>query len=317
MRWSPTEMNQDIMRMSYGQELEDYEQTDSDLEDTPRKIYRIESDVDPSRFIAMTSGKFTGFVGNCQIEMLVDTGSELNLISADVQQDLNIRLDTTMFKDFKLRGINRTPVPLKGLYREVPIKISGVRFDHHFFVTQDSQIGHRWMVLGQPFLASHAVVIEYTADEGMIAYAWVNGDKRNASVKVRLANINDERNLQTSAIQVYASNSAEYDLNKEELGPRIFNAGIIDGDNSSIMCSKLAKDNKLPAVPTIGNSLYESLGLFPSKAHRCLPTIDLLSHSHVQGEETPHMILLQQLWDSTGISMQTDLFDHLYCMMMT
>jgi hypothetical protein len=67
-----------------------------------------------------------------------------------------------MYRNFQLKGINGSLIELKGLCREVPIKIGGARFDYHFFVTEERVIGHRRMVLGQPFLSHHAVVIEYT-----------------------------------------------------------------------------------------------------------------------------------------------------------
>jgi len=81
---------------------------------------------------------------------MIDTGSELNLMSQDfyVKTNLAVNLDGTRWS---LKGINGRPVPLGGCIRNTEIKISGRRFDHHIFISREGT-GKQEIILGQPWL---------------------------------------------------------------------------------------------------------------------------------------------------------------------
>jgi Aspartyl protease len=145
---------------------------------------------------AMDTGKIvaktTGQNGTEDIILMIDTGSELNLISQDVQGKLNIPIDLDR-QNWSLQGINSGPEPPVGCYQNVPIKIGGIRFDHHFFVKKGSFEGHN-MLLGQPWLVGVGATIKYGGTEGnhgMDIQVYEKGNLSRSSVSLH-ALMNEE-----------------------------------------------------------------------------------------------------------------------------
>ena len=57
--------------------------------------------------------------------------------------------------NWTLCRVSGHPIHLVGVCRNVPVDISGMGFNHHFFITQD-KIGEKGMIGGQPWLFNHA-----------------------------------------------------------------------------------------------------------------------------------------------------------------
>jgi hypothetical protein len=79
----------------------------------------------------MTTGQFTSTIVGQDITFMVDSGSELNLMSEDLHSQMGIPIDLDSAR-WLLKGINGGAIPLVGCCREVPVLIGGHWFDHHF-----------------------------------------------------------------------------------------------------------------------------------------------------------------------------------------
>ncbi len=84
--------------------------------------------------------------------MLVDSGSELNIMTMYQVQELALPIDDSG-NSWTLKGISSHMMGLEGICWNVPIKISRIEFSHNFFMTRSS-LGNKDMVLGQPWLFS-------------------------------------------------------------------------------------------------------------------------------------------------------------------
>jgi hypothetical protein len=62
---------------------------------------------------------------------------------------------------------------------------SGVPLPHNFFITSDN-IGQKDIILGQPWLFSYSVRIDYAHSKGMNLQVWKDGDHEGQSVHVTL-----------------------------------------------------------------------------------------------------------------------------------
>ena len=93
----------------------------------------------------MVTGHFPGMFGGLNVYFMVDTGSELNLVSRDCynRTSLPIDLDGTRWS---LKGIHGCPVPLGGCVRDVSLTVGGHNFDHHFFISEGG-VGDRKSVV--------------------------------------------------------------------------------------------------------------------------------------------------------------------------
>jgi Aspartyl protease len=144
----------------------------------------------PNPLFAMDTGKIvakaTGQNGTKDVILMIDTGSELNLISQDIQEKLNIPIDLDG-QNWSLQGINSGPEPLVGCCQNVPIEIGGIRFNHHFFVKKGSFEGHN-MLLGQPWLVGVGANIKYggtsEGNHGMDIQVYEKGNPSGSSVSL-------------------------------------------------------------------------------------------------------------------------------------
>ena len=133
---------------------------------------------------------------------MVDTGSELNLMSQEFygRTSLAIDLDGTCWS---LKGINSRLVPLDSCVRDAEIKISGRRrFDHHVFVSREGT-GKQEIILGQPWLQWYLASIQYTHQGLMNMRVWQEGDgdkhgcHQGPSILIPLCTPNTPRNTST------------------------------------------------------------------------------------------------------------------------
>ncbi|KAF9516226.1 hypothetical protein BS47DRAFT_1390861 [Hydnum rufescens UP504] len=125
--------------------------------------------------------------------MLIDSGSELNMMVLSTQAKLELPMDPSG-KDWILRGVSGHQVNLVGLCHDVPIQVGGVPLPHNFFITSDN-IGQKDIILGQPWLFSYSARIEYAHGEGMNLQVWKDGDREGRSVCVTLPIMSAPRNV--------------------------------------------------------------------------------------------------------------------------
>src|ERR1700759_4076915 len=125
---------------------------------------------------------------------MVDTGSELNLVSDAFFKKTSLPLEVDGVC-WSLKGVNGGAVPLVGLIRNVPIDIGGHRFDHHFFMNSDGVGGSQQdVILGQPWLQWYSANLGYSRKGSIILKLWKGGDAD--------ANYDGRRRPPTVAIQL-------------------------------------------------------------------------------------------------------------------
>jgi hypothetical protein len=133
---------------------------------------------------------------------MIDTGSELNLMSLEFYEKTSLAIDLDGTR-WSLKGINGRPVPLGGCVRDAEIKISGRRFDHHVFVSREGT-GKQEIILGQPWLQWYSACIQYTCQGSMSMRIWQDGDgdktdclSRGPSIVIPLCTPGAPRNTST------------------------------------------------------------------------------------------------------------------------
>ena len=129
----------------------------------------------------MVTGRFWGKFAGLDVVFMIDTGSELNLMSQEFYDRTNLAIDLDGMR-WSLKGINGWPVPLGGCVRNAEIKISARRFNHHIFVSREGT-GKQEIILGQPWLQWYSASIQYTRQGAMNMRIWQNGDSDKDSSK--------------------------------------------------------------------------------------------------------------------------------------
>ncbi|KAF8344295.1 uncharacterized protein EI90DRAFT_3115050 [Cantharellus anzutake] len=150
--------------------------------------------------------------------MLIDTGSELNIMTSEQAYALELPVDPTGAM-WTLRGVSGHQVALEGLCRDVPVTIGGIEVTHNFFLTRDTLHG-KDMILGQPWLFGHSTKIEYMHDVGMVIQVWNEGNRDSgASVRIKLPIMNAPRNVYPVQARRYARAAATtYDISTVRSG---------------------------------------------------------------------------------------------------
>ncbi len=119
----------------------------------------------PHEYRAMVTARLNGKIGEYEYMMLVDSGSELNIMTLSQAQDLALPIDDSG-SSWTLKGISGHTMGLEGICWNVPVKIGGIEFPHNFFITR-SDLGNKDMVLGQPWLFSYSTRIDYIHGMGV------------------------------------------------------------------------------------------------------------------------------------------------------
>src|SRR5260370_24436333 len=99
----------------------------------------------PHEYRAMVTVRLNGKIGDIDYMMLIDSGSELNIMMLQQAQDLALPIDDSG-NSWTLKGISGHTMGLEGICWNVPVKIGGIEFSHNFFITHSD--------LGTWFLAS-------------------------------------------------------------------------------------------------------------------------------------------------------------------
>jgi Aspartyl protease len=122
---------------------------------------------------AMAAGRFEGSMASKNVMFMVDTGSELNIMSAEFYRWTALPLDNNGAQ-WSLKGINGLLVPLLGCVHNLPVSIGGHAFNHHFFVSSEGTGKHE-IILGQPWMLWYAADISYSRSKGVQLHLWANG----------------------------------------------------------------------------------------------------------------------------------------------
>jgi hypothetical protein len=88
----------------------------------------------PPSFLAMVTAKVQGVIYKRPCTMLIDMGSELNIMTSEQADALELPIDPAG-ATWTLRGVSSHQVALEGLCRDVPITIGGIKVPHNFFIT--------------------------------------------------------------------------------------------------------------------------------------------------------------------------------------
>ncbi|KAJ7936227.1 hypothetical protein B0H13DRAFT_2303939 [Mycena leptocephala] len=146
-----------------------------------------------SRYLAFATGMVTVSIMDHDVRCLVDTGSELNLISNEIVQTIGLPNDIEGTR-WPLTGVNGGSDRLVGLCRDVPMKVGGHNFDHHLFISRHSP-GKQEIILGQPWIQWFSGRIDLDRSGSMDLVLWKDGDRSHApTISVRLLRPGNERN---------------------------------------------------------------------------------------------------------------------------
>ena len=164
----------------------------------------------PHEYRAMVTAHLNGRIGKQDYMMLVDSGSELNIMTLHQVQELALPIDDSG-NSWMLKGISGHTMGLEGICWNVPVKIGGIKFSHNFFMTRTS-LGNKDMVLGQLWLFSHSMRIDYVHEMGITLQLWENRDRKGRSILINLPLIKAPRNVMPIWLRCNCeSNSAQYD----------------------------------------------------------------------------------------------------------
>src|ERR1700677_3432614 len=122
----------------------------------------------------MSVPRLTGQIGNRGYWMLVDSGSQSNVMTLQQAQDLALSIDISG-NPWVLKGISGHLITLEGICWNVPIKIGGVLFPHNFFISR-TVLGGKDIILGQPWLLSQ-MRVDYIYNVGVVLQLWKNGNR--------------------------------------------------------------------------------------------------------------------------------------------
>ncbi|THV01745.1 hypothetical protein K435DRAFT_853437 [Dendrothele bispora CBS 962.96] len=205
---------------NYGVEEEEYEPVYpsnvgvGNFEELPSFLVKYSNAVttNPEKFYAMVTGKMEVTINGVSLTAMIDSGSELNLISRDVPDRVGLPIDFEGMK-WMLRGVNGGPERLRGVVTDVPMMIGKHKFPHHHFVS-NTQLESQDIILGQPFITWYVARMDYTRLGKAKIYLWKDGDK---SVPPTLSIvITDPANKRNTTVIDRTANHSRYDLDDED-----------------------------------------------------------------------------------------------------
>src|SRR5258708_37489967 len=88
----------------------------------------------PHEYCAMVMACLSSRIGDQDYMMLVDSGSELNIMTLHQAQELALPIYDSR-NSWMLKGISGHTMGLEGICWNVPVQIGGIEFSHNFFVT--------------------------------------------------------------------------------------------------------------------------------------------------------------------------------------
>ena len=87
----------------------------------------------PHEYCVMVMACLNSRIGEQDYMMLVNSGSELNIMTLHQAQELALPIDDSG-SAWTLKGISGHTMGLEGICWNVPVKIGGIEFSHNFFV---------------------------------------------------------------------------------------------------------------------------------------------------------------------------------------
>src|SRR5258706_15506003 len=149
-------------------------------------------------------------IGEHEYKMLIDSGSELNIMTLNQAQELALPIDDSE-NSWTLKGISGHMMGLEGICWNVPVMIGRIEFSHNFFMTR-SNLGNKDMDLGQLWLFSHSMRIDYIHEMGVTLQLWENGDRKGRSILINLPLVKVRHNVMPIQLRHNCeSNTAQYD----------------------------------------------------------------------------------------------------------
>src|SRR5260370_41178440 len=85
----------------------------------------------PHEYWAMVTAQLKGRIGDFSYLMLIDSGSELNVMTLEQVQELALPIDDSG-NSWMLKGISGHMMGLEGICWNVPVQIGGIEFSHVF-----------------------------------------------------------------------------------------------------------------------------------------------------------------------------------------
>lgn len=161
-----------------------------------------------SRLFAMASGLVEVVFGSRRATFLVDTGSELNLVSRRLWDASQLEVDKDGAR-WSLKGLGGENVPLIGCCRDAPLQMGGKNFDHHFFVCENDKSRYDG-ILGQPWFEWYAADIQYSRAGPVVLRAFTTGDKEGASASVPIVKPDHPRNSDRLVLTSQASTTMSF-----------------------------------------------------------------------------------------------------------
>ena len=257
-------------------------------------------------YLAMVTVKISITInGSKPIEMLLDSRSELNIITQELQEGLGLPMDPSG-ANWTLCGVSGHPVHLVRVCRNVPVDVGGMGPNHHFFVTQD-KIGEKGMIGGQPWLFNHAARIDYIIGKGLQLQVWKDSDRENPSVRVSILIIQSQRNVYKATAQhprevsvsVISLETNELDINQFVLRSYESREAMWEPAKPSLIASQ----GRAPQIPCLGNSLIEAFNTPESDIDKFGPlalNIDYINKYATLNK--PIFEALRQTWITTNVS---------------
>jgi hypothetical protein len=170
----------------------------------------------------MSTGSFEGNMAGRKVTFMVDTSSELNLMSEEFYRQTSLPLDHDG-RRWSLKGINGPAVPLVGCVRNSPVDIGGHSFDHHFFVSSEGT-GKQEIILGQPWMLWYAADISYSRSEGVHLHLWASGERRcpkhkhriPPTLSIQLCPVDSPRNADRLILQPHTHRATTEEVSDED-----------------------------------------------------------------------------------------------------
>jgi hypothetical protein len=234
----------------------------------PYQTNRVHATGPKKLLLAMATGKIlarvTGQNGTGELLALLDTGSEINLISKDAAEHLNLPMDLEG-SEWSLQGINSGPEFLLGCCYEVPVEVGGKSFNHHFYVKNGNFTDHD-ILLGTTWLADYKSNISYGIDpDGKRTMTLQIQEQESKSIVTLQALIKGSRQ-QTGMVNSVSINSPilpHTQADPLQLPPDIgevkLQQNLYDFYNIDATPSKLSHSGDSPSIPSIGKDLLEAI----------------------------------------------------------
>ncbi|KAJ8454791.1 hypothetical protein ONZ51_g12825 [Trametes cubensis] len=162
-----------------------------------------------ARLFAMASGMVQGVFGDQKVKFLVDSGSELNLISRATWEKAKMSVDRDGSR-WSLRGLGGENVPLIGCCRDAPVQLGGKNFDHHFFVSEVERPQYDG-ILGQPWLAWYSASIQYTRGGPVFLVAYPSGSREGAFARRSLRTLTIHRIFDGGGAAIQLAPPSQFD----------------------------------------------------------------------------------------------------------